>query len=109
MVSYEAKLNHDATWALREGSMHFEKESAVYHALRKIAKRLDEMEIPYALVGGMAMFLHGYRRFTEDVDVLVTADSLKEIHRNLEGLGYTAVDAGSKNLRDAEYGRDCCR
>ena len=48
--------------------MHFEKESAVHQALRKITRRLEELGISYAIVGGMAMFLHGYRRFTEDVD-----------------------------------------
>ena len=28
----------------------------------------------------MAMFLHGFRRFTEDVDVLVTREGLAKIH-----------------------------
>ena len=61
-----------ALGAHREGSMHFEEESAVQKTLRRIAKRLDELGVPYAVVGGLAMFFHGYRRFTEDVDILVT-------------------------------------
>jgi len=65
---------------------------------------LDEHRIPYALVGGMAMFFHGFRRFTEDVDVLVTRDGLNEVHRHLDGLGYVPPFAGSKQLRDAEHG-----
>jgi hypothetical protein len=52
----------------------------------------------------MALLQHGYRRFTEDVDLLVTKDDLKEIHRKLVGLGYLPLFAGSKNLRDTEYG-----
>ena len=52
----------------------------------------------------MAMFYHGYRRFTEDVDILVTREGLKEIHRQLDGLGYVPPFAGSKQLRDAELG-----
>lgn len=36
----------------------------------------------------MALFLHGYRRFTEDVDLLVTANGLRQIHRELNGHGY---------------------
>jgi hypothetical protein len=104
MVTYEQLLNRDFDWALREGSMHFEKESAVHKALRKIARRLDELGIPYAIVGGMAMFFHGYRRFTEDVDLLVTPEGLKEVHRHLEGLGYVPPFTGSKQLRDAENG-----
>src|SRR5262249_3602241 len=87
-----------------EGSMHFEKESAVHKAMTKIARRLDELGIPYAIVGGMALFFHGYRRFTEDVDILVTPEGLKEIHRQLEGLGYLPPFPGSKQLRDSELG-----
>src|SRR6266851_572123 len=84
--------------------MHFEKESAVHKTLEGIARRLDELGIPYAIAGGMALFFHGYRRFTEDVDILVTPEGLEEIHRRLEGLGYLPPFTGSKNLRDAEQG-----
>jgi len=104
MVTYEQLLERDPTWALREGSMHFEKESAVQKTLRKIAARLDELGIPYAIAGGMALFFHGYRRFTEDVDILVSRESLQRIHQELEGLGYVPPFRGSKNLRDAESG-----
>ena len=84
--------------------MHFEKESAVHKALLKIAKRLDQLGIPYAVVGGMALFFHGLRRFTEDVDLLVTRAGLKEIHERLEGLGYVPPFEGSKHLRDTDAG-----
>jgi hypothetical protein len=84
--------------------MHFDKDNAVHKTLRKITKRLDELGIRYALVGGMAMFFHGYRRFTEDVDLLVTREGLAEIHQRLEGLGWVPPFTGSKHLRDTEYG-----
>jgi len=84
--------------------MHFEEASAVHRTLRRITKRLEELGIPYAVAGGMALFLHGFRRFTEDVDILVTRDGLKLAHERLEGLGYVPPFAGSKNLRDAETG-----
>jgi hypothetical protein len=84
--------------------MHFDRGSAVQKALVKIARKLDELGIPYAIVGGMAMFFHGYRRFTEDVDVLVTPESLAKIHAELEGLGYVPPFKGSKQLRDTENG-----
>jgi hypothetical protein len=104
MVVYEDRLNHDVGWALREGSMHFEEQSAVHKTLSRITQRLAGLGIPYALVGGMALFFHGYRRFTEDVDLLVTREGLQEVHRQLEGLGYVPPFAGSKQLRDAETG-----
>jgi hypothetical protein len=104
MITYEQKLDRDGDWALREGSMHFEEKSAVHQTLRKIARRLEELGIPFALVGGMAMFFHGFRRFTEDIDILVTPEGLRELHRQLEGLGYLPLFAGSRHLRDTEHG-----
>jgi len=84
--------------------MHFEGNSAVHKTLRRIAKRLEELNIDYAIVGGMALFFHGYRRFTEDVDVLVTAEGLAKIHEELEGRGYIKPFEKSKNLRDTVTG-----
>ncbi|HZL36727.1 MAG TPA: hypothetical protein VFC78_15515 [Tepidisphaeraceae bacterium] len=104
MRLYEEELDSDVGIALREGSMHFEEKSRVHDALREVTRRLDELDIPYAVAGGMALFLHDYRRFTEDVDILVNADGLRRLHEQLEGLGYVAPFAGSKNLRDTARG-----
>jgi hypothetical protein len=104
MVIYEQQLSRDPRWALREGSMHFERESAVHKALEAIARRLQELGIPYAIAGGIALFFHGYRRFTEEVAILVTAEGLREIHRHLAGLGYLPPFTGSQNLRDTTSG-----
>jgi hypothetical protein len=104
MIAYEKLLDSDPMAALREGSMHFERESAVHKTLLRIAGKLNELGIPYAIAGGMALFFHGYRRFTEDVDILISHEGLKKVHDALEGLGYIAPFEGSKNLRDAETG-----
>src|SRR5205085_1476634 len=100
LPDFEQQLAQDSRWALSEGSLFFEGKGAVQRTLTKITKRLRELGIPYAVVGGMALFQHGLRRFTEDVDMLVTAESLREIHERLEGLGYLPPFAHSKNLRD---------
>ncbi len=104
MATYEELLNRDPRWALSEGSRHFDEKSSVFNALHGIAGRLTELGIPYAVVGGMALFYHGLRRFTEDVDILVTKDSLKTIHKKLDGLGYLPPRANSKHLRDTQLG-----
>ncbi|HEY2759117.1 MAG TPA: nucleotidyltransferase family protein [Pirellulales bacterium] len=104
VTPYEQRLNEDRGWALSEGSLFFEGQGKVQEALKRITGRLNELAIPYAVVGGMALFQHGYRRFTEDVDILVTRESLKKIHEHLEGLGYVPLFAGSKNLRDTDAG-----
>ena len=104
LVAYEQLLDGDLRWALNQGSRHFEEDSAVFHALRNIAARLKALDIPYAVVGGMALFRYGLRRFTEDVDILVTRADLRTIHDKLEGLGYVIPDLRRKHLREVEYG-----
>ncbi len=84
--------------------MFFQNESEVQKSLRRITARLNDLGIAYAVVGGMALFLHGFRRFTEDVDILVTREGLAKLHQALEGSGYRPLFAGSKNLRDTENG-----
>ena len=101
---YEALLREDARYALREGSLYFEESSAVQLALHKIATRLKEGGISYAVVGGLALSQHGYPRFTDDVDILVTEEGLRQIHATLDGLGYLPPFTGSKHLRDTELG-----
>jgi hypothetical protein len=102
MEAYESRLQRESRWALAEGSRFFEEKSAVQNTLRKITQKLGQLNIPYAVAGGMALFAHGFRRFTEDVDLLVTSEGLKRIHKELEGLGYVTPFTGSKNLRDAD-------
>src|SRR5260370_33975027 len=101
---YEDRLEREREWAMSEGSRFFQGKSEVQHTLKKITHKLQELGIDYVVVGGMAMFQHGYRRFTDDVDLLVTREGLKEIHQKLEGLGYLPPFQGSKNLRDIEHG-----
>lgn len=103
-LSYESRLDQDLEWAMSEGERFFDEKSETHETLRRICKRLQELEIPYSVVGGMALFRHGFRRFTEDVDILVTKDDLKTIHQHLTGLGYTPLFEGSKNLRDTQSG-----
>jgi hypothetical protein len=103
-ASYKERLDQDLEWALSEGSLYFEGKGEVHATLRRITQRLNEMGIPYAVVGGLALFNHGFRRFTEDVDILVTRDGLKQIHTKLEGLGYVRPFSQSKNLRDTDSG-----
>jgi hypothetical protein len=101
---YEEQLHADHWWAVHEGWKHFRGESTVQDALRRIANKLDDLHIPYAVVGGLALNFHGYVRFTEDVDLVVTKESLKAIHANLTGLGYRPAFQGSKHLRETESG-----
>lgn len=98
IVPYEAAMVRDPRLALSEGSLFFEGQGKVQEAFRNITARLREIGVDYAVVGGMALLQHGYRRYTEDVDLLVTNEGLKRIHAELVGLGYVRAFKNSKTL-----------
>jgi len=101
-LGFDQLMRKGGDQALREMARFQMREGSVHEALKKITRKLEELEIPYAVAGGMALVAHGYPRTTVDVDLLVTPDGLKEIHKALDGLGYIPPFAGSKNLRDTE-------
>ena len=79
----------------------FQQRGPVQETLRAVAKALEEAGIDYALIGGMALNAHGYRRETVDVDLLVTPEGLEKFRETFQGLGYVPAHAGSrKRFRD---------
>jgi hypothetical protein len=104
VLTYEERLRADFDWACREGDAHFSERSAAHTTLRRLAARLDALGTPYAVIGAMAMYAHGYQRFTTDVDVVVSRESLRRVHDALDGRGFVPPFPGSKNLRDTETG-----
>jgi hypothetical protein len=91
-------------WTLREAGR---RRELVNETLDRVARRLTEEGIPYAVIGGMALVAHGFVRFTNDVDLLTTREGLDRIHQRLVGRGYRPAFEGSrKKLRDTQTGID---
>lgn len=63
--------------------------------LRELVRVFDELQIPYALMGGMAVAIHGIPRPTHDLDftVSLSRDRLHDFYSTVERLGYTLPDA----------------
>ena len=61
----------------------------IFFEFYKIAKRLHESEIPYALVGGVAMAFYTRPRFTKDIDLLIYPEGLVDVESSLRKEGYT--------------------
>jgi hypothetical protein len=102
--SYDEWLRRPDVDAVAAMCRFFTQDDPVHQTLRKIAGKLDELGIAYAVAGGMALSAHRFVRATVDVDILVTAEGLAALHRELEGLGYVPPFAGSKHLRDTATG-----
>lgn len=79
----------------------FMKRSPQHEALRRIVHELDELGLSYAIAGAMAVNAHGHRRTTEDVDLLMTRESLAAFKARWLGRGWVEVFPGSKGMRDA--------
>jgi len=82
----------------------FMGEADVQRALERLARLLDEMGIPYAVIGAMALNEWGYRRVTVDVDILLTPEGLRALKAGVLGRGYVEKFPGSRGLRDTEAG-----
>lgn len=90
---------------LRESERFHMGVGKVNQALATICQTLERAGIDYAIVGGMALNLHGYARETVDVDLLVTPAGLEAIHDRCVGRGYLPAFAGAhKALRDTQTG-----
>lgn len=51
---------------------------------------LNEHQVKYIMVGGLATFFHGYNRVTEDVDMWIedTIENRKRLRQSFKELGY---------------------
>ena len=71
-------------------------------ALQRIVAALDADSIPYAIAGALALGEYGYRRTTDDVDVLLTTEGLARFKALHLGRGYVEKFPGSRGLRDTQ-------
>ena len=86
--------------AFDEGLRFFAGKGMVNNALTEIVKKLNEHGIDYAVIGAVALNQYGYRRFTEDIDLLLTTEGLEKFRQQLVGLGYRpAFEGASKQFR----------
>jgi hypothetical protein len=104
IVNYERELDGSFDLVLREAEELYQGEGRLRKTYERLTKYLTEMSISYSLIGGYALILHGVRRFTEDIDLLITHDGLERLHKELIGRGYVHVSPGSRNVRDVETG-----
>ncbi|MFO1029636.1 MAG: hypothetical protein U1F60_01025 [Planctomycetota bacterium] len=74
--------------------------SDVHQALARVTKKLEELAIPYAICGGMAVNAHGLQRATTDVDLLLTPAGLAQFKAAALGLGWLEKFPGSRGVRD---------
>ena len=85
-------------------SMFHRGKDPAHQTLRRLIKRLEKANIPHAVMGGMAVYAHGYRRLTDDVDVLLTRESFEEFKRRFVPKNYEPVPGRSRRFTDRANG-----
>ncbi|MGB9442128.1 MAG: nucleotidyl transferase AbiEii/AbiGii toxin family protein [Desulfobacterales bacterium] len=104
VISYEHQLSRSFNFVIREAEQLYQGQGRLRKTYDRLTKRLEALGVAYGVVGGYALIVYGVRRFTEDIDVLVSGEGLDRLHKQLVGLGYVRVAPGSRNLRDVETG-----
>jgi hypothetical protein len=98
--SIQVKIN---LW--QEIDLFFMQQGKVYETLQRLAQTLPNAGIDYALIGGMALAVHGYVRLTQDVDLLMNEAGLEQFQQMLVGRGYIAAFPGARKMfRDTVTG-----
>jgi predicted nucleotidyltransferase len=83
-----------------EARRYFMGEGTLNKTLARLSHDLDDRGIDYMVIGAVALLAYGYPRFTEDIDLVMTAEGLQKFHEELVGLGYTPAFPGArKRLR----------
>lgn len=88
-----------------EGLRYFMGQGSLNNTLTQLTGDLKEHGIDYMVIGAVALLAHGYPRFTEDIDIVLTPEGLEVFHRDLIGLGYVPAFPGAKKrLRSTKDG-----
>lgn len=103
-TDFDAIMRQGGALATGQATRFFMRDDPVHTTLKRVTQALERLNISYAVSGGMALVAHGYDRTTADVDILLTAEGLNQVHESLSGLGYLPPFTGSRNLKDVETG-----
>jgi hypothetical protein len=88
-----------------EGLRYFMGQGSLNNTLTQLTSDLKEHGIDYMVIGAVALLAHGYPRFSEDIDLVLTPEGLETFHRKLIGLGYVPAFPGAKKrLRSTRDG-----
>jgi hypothetical protein len=94
-----AKLSRNVDYCWR----FFVGEADVQKAAQKIVAILEAENIPYAVIGALALNEYGHRRVTVDVDLVMREEDLQRFKRRWLGRGYAERVPGTGKLLDTEF------
>src|ERR1041385_8048186 len=85
MVTHPKNLERERSVpeAYAEGLRYFMGEGTINKTLARLANELEQREIDYMVIGGLALLAHGYPRFTENIDLVMSQKDRQKFHSEL--------------------------
>ncbi|MFC1759372.1 hypothetical protein ACFL2H_11505 [Planctomycetota bacterium] len=93
-------MHSSVSKVLERTGEYFMKQSPIHAAARRVSDALQEMKIPFAIVGALATNVHGHVRTTQDVNILTSAEGLAQFKQAHIGRGWVNKFEGSRGMRD---------
>jgi hypothetical protein len=97
----QVQRNYEA--GLELARRFFMGDADVQRAAKRLSATLNRMDVPYVICGALAVTAYGHVRLTQDVDVLLTAEGLRQFKAQWLGKGWVERFPGSKGMRDTEH------
>lgn len=102
-VTDDARAREARFWEAVEFASRFHMgDSRLQRALEQWVATLERLNVPYAVIGALALGEYGYVRATTDIDVLLSPEGLERVKADVLGRGYLERFPGSRGLRDTE-------
>lgn len=84
------RILYDGRWMTKtllhqqhaEGLRYFVGEGELNNVLRRLCADLKRYGIDYIVIGAVALMAHGYWRFTEDINLVLTPEGLETFHQS---------------------------
>jgi hypothetical protein len=70
-----------------EAQRYFAGQGMLNFALKQLVADLQNHRIDYAVIGAIALFAHGYERFTDNINLLLMVEGLDKFRKELLGRG----------------------
>lgn len=86
------------TAAYEEGLEFFRGRGMANKTLLRLTADLERSGIDYSVIGAVALNQHGYKRFTADVDLLLSPEGLARFQQELVGRGYRPAFPGATKM-----------
>lgn len=80
--------------------MFHDEKGPVPETFRRLRDDLDRENIPYVVIGAIALSAHHFRRATEDIDICMRREDLTRFRHTLVGNEFQSVEGRTRRFYD---------